>query len=113
MPNGSRLREVPRRRFYKGTDNMNGFKDYDKVELAKRLLAESGVSFILAHECRDSNVTTCASGTYATIKKCITDAMAKTIKCIHGHYREEIAVQELQEMTIVALQRLCNDKKTV
>lgn len=26
-------------------------KDYEKVELAKRLLAECRVSFILAHEC--------------------------------------------------------------
>lgn len=90
---------------------MNGLKDYDKVELAKRLLAESGVSFILAHECRDNNVTTCAYGTYATIKNCLIDDMVKATKTLYNYCKEEIAVAELQEMTIVALERLYNDKK--
>lgn len=86
-------------------------KDYNKVELAKRLLAESGVSFILTHECRGNNVMTYASGSYAEINKCIIDAMVETTKLHYNYCSEEIAAQELQEMTIVVLQRLYNDKK--
>lgn len=85
--------------------------DYAKIERAKELLEESGVTYMVAYNDIDNDDFVCVQGNYIILKSLTINAMAQLAGNICNKYGQEAAAKELLDMTTKAAQKFCAEIK--
>lgn len=85
--------------------------DYKKAEQAKRLLDESGATYVLAYLNEDGCAAGQVQGAVLKVADCIV-AVIKTVgESIHDKHGDKLAVAAVHDITMKALQLIYNDNK--
>ncbi len=85
--------------------------NYNKVEEAKKLLEESGASYMLCCDNGSWKDRNCVCGSYPTLRSFMITAMVELAKNICAKVNKEIALQELTQMSMLAIEKFHNDSK--
>lgn len=85
--------------------------DYKKAEQAKRLLDESGATYVLAYLNEDGCAAGQVQGAVLKVADCIV-AVIKTVgETIRDKHGDKLAVAAVHDITMKALQLIYNDNK--
>ena len=85
--------------------------DYKKAEQAKELLEESGASYMLCCDNGSGRDRNCVYGSYPALRSFMITAIVELAKNICAKVNKEIALQELTQMLMLAIEKFHNDIK--
>lgn len=85
--------------------------NYNKVKEAEKLLEESGASYMLCCDNGSGKDRNCVCGSYPALRSFMITAMVELAKNICAKVNKEIALQELTQMSMLAIEKFHNDSQ--